>query len=144
MSNTEDPRLTYRTLYVSTQMGEIHSSKKVKKQVGVHKVTRTEGVFKKKEVEVEEPIFEDQMEYTPTGEISDTFIDHRVFIGTIEDACNTMAEAGYEVISIMPIIRGAYSWRERGVSSVLAGLAGGYGYGYSYTDGAVVPARLLK
>ncbi|MES1927452.1 hypothetical protein [Salinisphaera sp. T31B1] len=144
MSNSEAQRPTYRTLYVPTQMGQLHSSKKVRKQVGVHKVTRTEGVFKKKEVEVEEPIFEDRLEYTPTGELSDTFIDQPVFIGTIEDACNSMAEAGYEVISIMPIIRGAYSWRERGVSSVLAGLAGGYGYGYSYTDGAVITARLLK
>lgn len=142
MSESEAPRSTYRTLYVSTQMGEVHHKKKVRTQVGVHKHTRTEGLFSKKEVEVEEPIYEDVDEWVPTGQISDTFIEPLNFASSIEDACNRLADAGYEVHSILPVIRGAYNWHERGVSSALSGVSGGYGYGYSFTDGAVITGRL--
>ena len=148
MSESEAPRSTYRTMYVSAQMGEIHQKKKVRTQVGMHKRTRTEGLFSKKEVEVEEPIYEDVDEWVPTGQISDTFIEPFDFASSIEDACNRLADAGYEVHSILPVIRGDYNWASRGVETqpfqTPANVAGGYGYGYSYTDGAVITGRLRE
>ncbi|MFN7055420.1 hypothetical protein [Hyphomonas sp.] len=51
----------------------------------------------------------------------------------IEAACNTLHEEGYEVISILPSVSGH---SEKGVMH-----QGGYGFGYSITDGAVITAR---
>ena len=51
----------------------------------------------------------------------------------IETACNTLHEEGYDVISILPSVSGH---SEKGVMS-----QGGYGFGFSITDGAVITAR---
>lgn len=49
----------------------------------------------------------------------------------IESECNSLASAGYEVISILPVLRG--SWGSFG------NMQGGYGF--SVTDGVVITAR---
>ncbi|MBK8197463.1 MAG: hypothetical protein IPK75_03760 [Acidobacteria bacterium] len=51
----------------------------------------------------------------------------------IEAACNRLHEEGYDVISILPSVSGH---SEKGVIS-----QGGYGFGFSVTDGAVITAR---
>jgi hypothetical protein len=51
----------------------------------------------------------------------------------IETACNTLHEEGYDVISVLPSVSGH---SEKGVMS-----QGGYGFGFSITDGAVITAR---
>lgn len=51
----------------------------------------------------------------------------------IEDACNRLHEEGYDVISILPSVSGH---SERGAIN-----QGGYGFGYSVTDGVVITAR---
>ncbi|MFN3912598.1 hypothetical protein [Hyphomonas sp.] len=51
----------------------------------------------------------------------------------IETACNRLHEEGYDVISILPSVSGH---SEKGVVN-----QGGYGFGYSVTDGAVITAR---
>lgn len=51
----------------------------------------------------------------------------------IEEACNRLHEEGYDVISIFPSVSGH---SERGAIN-----QGGYGFGYSVTDGAVITAR---
>ena len=51
----------------------------------------------------------------------------------IETACNRLHEEGYDVISILPSV-GGHS--EKGVVN-----QGGYGFGFSVTDGAVITAR---
>jgi hypothetical protein len=51
----------------------------------------------------------------------------------IETACNSLHEEGYDVISIFPSVSGH---SEKGVIS-----QGGYGFGFSVTDGAVITAR---
>lgn len=52
----------------------------------------------------------------------------------IEAACNSLHEEGYDIISILPSVSGH---SEKGVMS-----QGGYGFGFSITDGAVITARL--
>lgn len=52
----------------------------------------------------------------------------------IEAACNSLHEDGYDIISILPSVSGH---SEKGVMS-----QGGYGFGFSITDGAVITARL--
>jgi hypothetical protein len=51
----------------------------------------------------------------------------------IEAACNTLHEEGYDVISILPSVSGH---SEKGALN-----QGGYGFGFSVTDGAVITAR---
>lgn len=52
----------------------------------------------------------------------------------IEAACNSLHEEGYDIISVLPSVSGH---SEKGVMS-----QGGYGFGFSITDGAVITARL--
>lgn len=51
----------------------------------------------------------------------------------IEAACNDLHGQGYDIISVMPCLSGH---SEKGVMN-----QGGYGFGYSITDGAVITAR---
>lgn len=51
----------------------------------------------------------------------------------IEAACNELHNEGYDVISILPSV-GGHS--EKGAVN-----QGGYGFGFSVTDGAVITAR---
>ncbi|MBA3068828.1 MAG: hypothetical protein FP825_10135 [Hyphomonas sp.] len=51
----------------------------------------------------------------------------------IETACNSLHKEGYDVISILPSVSGH---SEKGVIS-----QGGYGFGFSVTDGVVITAR---
>ena len=51
---------------------------------------------------------------------------------SIENTCNNMSADGYEIIPIVPIIRGDWSeWNDGG-------------YGFSVTDGVVITAKLIK
>jgi len=51
----------------------------------------------------------------------------------IETACNRLHEEGYDVISVIPSVSGH---SEKGVVN-----QGGFGFGFSITDGAVITAR---
>ncbi len=51
----------------------------------------------------------------------------------IEKRCNDLHQRGYEVISIMPVIRGE--------CDSISYYDGGAGWGYSVTEGAVITAR---
>jgi len=106
------------------------------------------------------PIFEDVDEQVETGEVkktllsgsvpitkivttrkqtgqSDCEIDSQRLSEDIEKYSNQLANEGYDIISILPVISG--SWRH---NTNLSGSAGwGYGYGYSYTDGVTIVGR---
>lgn len=76
-------------------------------------------------------------------------IDGNVFTEQITVVINAMNLEGYEVVSVTPIISGAYSYME--INSSRAGIenrqeihGGGYGYGYSHTEGMVIVGRKQK
>jgi hypothetical protein len=54
-------------------------------------------------------------------------------------------EEGFEIISITPVLSGAYDYNTKHETSVMFhfawGWGYGYGYGYSYTEGVVITAR---
>lgn len=60
-------------------------------------------------------------------------VDIAELAALIETACNGLHEEGYDIISILPSVSGH---SEKGVMS-----QGGYGFGFSITDGAVITAR---
>lgn len=64
------------------------------------------------------------------------YVDRPELASSIDAACETLADEGFEVFSIMPTVRG-YSQAQLGAQS-------GYGYGYSVTDGAIVTGRKLS
>ncbi len=140
----------YKTMWVRAEMGILKEKVKKNRQIGTNKVTKTKGFLKKESYDVEEPIFEEYEEWVPTGERSDTFIDIDGFSKKIMDACNSLAEEGYEVVHISDIIDGKFRYETKALenknSGVLSGSSWGggwgYGYGYSVTDGVVITAKL--
>lgn len=147
------PKQAYKTVSVRADMGEIKEKVIKKRQTGTRTVTKTKGFLKKETFEVEEPIFEEYEEWVPTGKTSDTFIDIEGFSQKIMDACNSLAEEGYEVVHISDVIDGRYQWRKWegenrhgtfGQNGTTWGAGWGYGYGYSVTDGVVITAKLIN
>lgn len=137
----------YKTVWVRASMGELQEKVTKQRQTGTRKVTKTRGLFKKESYEVEEPVYEDYEEWVPTGKLSKTFIDIADFSERIMDACNLLAEQGYEVVHISDIIDGHFdynTWQgsNRQAGSRSWGAGWGYGYGYSVTDGVIITAKL--
>ena len=141
---------TYKTVWVRAEMGAEVQNVTKKRQIGTKKVFVEKGFFGGKSVEIEEPVFEDYEERVLTGKLSDTFIDIAAFAQKIMDACNLLADEGYEVMHISDVIDGRYNFATMELQNKNAGVgqgsvwAGGwgYGYGYSVTDGAIVTAPL--
>ncbi|MGP9510887.1 MULTISPECIES: hypothetical protein [unclassified Halomonas] len=145
------PKEVYKTVSVRADMGDIKKKVTKQRQVGTRTVTKTKGILKKETYEVEEPIYEQYDEFVSTGERSDTFIDIEGFSKKIMDACNALANDGYEVVHISDVIDGRYHWQKWegqnkhgsfGQNGTTWGAGWGYGYGYSVTDGVVITAKL--
>lgn len=133
----------YTHHWVRANMADIKEKKKVKHQVGTQKVTKTKGLFKREEIEIEEPVYETREEWVPTGKKSDTYIDIEDFSKRITDACNNLHEDGYDVLSIISTIDGRYNYNtSAGPMGQAGGYGWGYGYGYSVTDAVVIIAKL--
>jgi len=74
------------------------------------------------------------------------FVNRGELTALIQQVCNDFYEDGYEVISIMPTIRG-YSnsdyktgYKENSTYGGGYGWGYGWGYGFSVTDGAIITA----
>ena len=140
----------YKTVWVRAEMGGTFTQITKQRQIGTKQITKEKGFFGGKSSTIEEPIYEDYEERVPTGELSDTFIDIEGFSKKIMDACNSLADEGYDVVHISDVIDGRYNFATRELQNKNSGLGTGsswgggwgYGYGYSVTDGAVITARL--
>ena len=142
----------YKTVWVRADMGKEFEIVTKKRQVGIKQVTKTKGFLGRDTYVVDEPIYEEYDERVPTGKLSDIFIDIEGFSEKIMDACNSLADDGYEVVHISDVIDGRYSFATRELENKNPGAfqgttwggGWGYGYGYSVTDGAVITARLKQ
>lgn len=146
-----DERKRVVSIAVWAQMMPLGENQTIQVQVGTRKVVREKGLFKKEMVEEEEPIFEPQTKFVPNGKRSSTTVDINDLRQKIEDACERLIADGYEIHTIMPIISGAYNYRDIESSKRTLGATitekmdgGGWGYGYSYTDGAIITAVLPR
>lgn len=70
-----------------------------------------------------------------TGEV---FVNIKELASAIAEMGNNFMENGYDVIHILPINSGHYGYR-RGSSEL-----GGYGFGYSVTDGVIITGKLMQ
>ena len=136
----DDAVYTYRKLRAN--MAPLVKEQKVKKQVGVRKVMKKKGLLRTEMIEVDEPVFEEVVEDVPTGTYSDTQINLEDLARRIADTCNELDQAGYDVIKISDIVRGAYNYAVDRYHSVTNSSAPdtcySYGYGYSVTDGVII------
>jgi hypothetical protein len=82
-----------------------------------------------------------EQRFIQTG-ISDCDVDTERLAEDVANAVAGLNAAGYEVVTIAPLISGAYhaeaKWGWTGNGGV------GYGYGYSFTKGVVITARLSR
>lgn len=142
--NTSKP--AYRHVVVRPPMEDIGEWKTIKKQVGMKTIKKKAGVFSKRDIEVPEPIYETSREWVPSGRQSDVQIDLIQFGQMIEQACNNLDEAGYNVISIMPVTRGNYQYKDGGgvLKKGTGSIQSSFGFGYSVTDGMVIVGRLKR
>ncbi|MEM9244905.1 MAG: hypothetical protein AAGA67_04065, partial [Cyanobacteria bacterium P01_F01_bin.153] len=61
----------------------------------------------------------------------------------IDRAVQELNSAGYEIVSISMVTSGGWNYEEQRRYSINA-YGGAYGYGYSYTEGAVILAKKQK
>lgn len=138
-----------RTAWVKASMQPLYKKEIVKKQIGTRTITKTKGIFSKTQVEIEEPIYEDQEKLIPTGRYSDTEIDIEEFSNNINRVCHELTALGYKILQVIPMNSGRYKYEYKETSKKLRlgdteDLSGGYGYGYGYgiTDGVIIIGEL--
>ena len=125
-------------------MDESYETRTIRRQTGTKTVQKTKGILNPERVLEEKPIYEYVEEKLPTGNPSDTN-PNSVELGiSVETACNDLADEGYEVISITPILRGvhAHQYSSGGLKKGTGTGGFGYGYGYSLTDSLLIVGRL--
>ena len=100
----------------------------------------------------EKPVYETKEEWQQTG-WSDCLVDGKRLSTDIAAAVESLNREGYEVVSLSPVISGAYNYeyQSQGITSsprifreteeISGGGSYGYGYGFSYSEGVTVIAR---
>ncbi len=129
----------YKTVHIYASMSESYEIKRTRKKVGTEKAFKLKGFLNPTKIEIDKPIYEFVEEAIPTGASSETEINSDQLTIDVENTCNELAEQGYRVINITPILRGAHRHRLVGTSK----RGGGYGFGYSVTSGMMITAELI-
>lgn len=145
MSEETEQKSIFRNITIRPRMMEVGDWKTIRRRVGTKRVVKNMGIFNKKEIEVDEPVYESERQWVPTGKQSDVQIDAEHFGQMIENACNDLHSEGYDIISITPIVRGNYQYKEQsGILKKGTGSIGhSFGFGYSVTDGVVIIGKLM-
>ncbi|MCR4305184.1 MAG: hypothetical protein NUV63_13360 [Gallionella sp.] len=94
------------------------------------------GLFNKKQVQEEVPIFEDRQVWKVTG-TSDREIDGKRLSTDVEQAIAALLSEGYNISCVIPVISGEYK-SDFGPQAMSAGSNYGWGYGYSFTEGVTI------
>lgn len=139
-----DQKPTYKHILVPVHMDEAYETRTIRRQTGTKTVQKTKGLLNPEKVIAEEPVYEYVEEQLPTGNLSDTEPNATEAGMNVEAACNQLADEGYDVISITPILRGMHSHQfSAGNLKKGTGASGfGYGYGYSLTDSFLIVGKL--
>ncbi|ANU38708.1 hypothetical protein [Vibrio scophthalmi] len=104
------------------------------KIVNIKTGEKTKGIFGEKDVVRQEERWEN------TG-FSKREIDGKRLAWDIEAAVGSLNTEGYEVVSVVMVTSGDYAWNT--VDARNGGVLGAYGYGYSYTEGAIITAKKI-
>ena len=141
-----DTESEYLVVSVHAYPAEIFEERARQVKVGSRKVLKKQGLFNKEMAEVDEYIFETQIERIPTGKFYDTHIDKARLAKDIQEACNKMHQLGYVLLSQSEVISGRYAYKFVNDINFANRYAatGGFGYGYSVTDGVVLTFRKMR
>ena len=139
-----DQKPTYKHILVPVNMDEAYETRTIRRQTGTKTVQKTKGILNPEKVIKEEAVYEYVEEQLPTGEQSDTTPNSAEAGRSVEAACNQLAEDGYDVVSITPILRGihAHQYNSGGLKKGTGTGGFGYGYGYSLTDSLLIVGKL--
>lgn len=125
---------------IDAPMRAVGRTSKVKGLTGLVEKTK-KGVFGAAPETEMEPVTKSRDVWKPTG-YSDREIDNVEFAWRIANRLNGIVAEGGEVVSIKMTTKGVYDWdasgKRVGFDMVTTG---GYGYGYSHTDAAVIIYR---
>lgn len=88
----------------------------------------------------DKPVKVDKTEWVKTG-YSDTEINSERLAEDIEKATTGLNQDGYRVVSVTPVISGAYDRAYKCGPEGDGGYGYGYGYGYSYTNSVIIIAE---
>ena len=137
--------MSMKSVWVEAPFKEEGRWKTEKVKVGTTVKKIEKGLFIKKLVDEVVPVCEEQQIWEVLNR-SDCEIDGRKFSENINQAIAELETEGYEVVSVTPVTSGRYKYyyehppliyvRERG--------SFGWGYGFSYTEGVNILARLVK
>ena len=76
---------------------------------------------------------------------SDCEIDGKKFSEDINQTISELETEGYEVVSVTPVTSGRYKYDyEAPIINAADRASFGWGYGFSYTEGVNILARLVK
>ena len=142
-SSVTEKHPLYRHVTIRPLMMEIGEWKTTKIKTGTKKIKRTQGVFNKKEVVVEKPIYETDRQWVSSGKRSDVQIDADDLGIKIAQACNDLDKEGYDVVEMIPVLRGNYQYqKDQGILQKGTGSIGqSISFGYSLTDAVTVIAK---
>ena len=130
-----------KSIWVASHFKELGRWETKSVQTGAATKTVEKGLFKKRAVEVEVPIFAEQREWVATG-VSDCEIDGEKFSKDIGAAIEALEDEGFELLTITPILSGSYKYDfEAPVINSRDRPSYGWGYGFSYTSGVTIVAR---
>lgn len=104
-------------------------------QVGTTPKVVSKGVFKKEQVTIDEPVFEERKKWVVESR-SDRNVDGGKLTTDIENAIKELVSTGFRVVNIIPITSGQYDHKSVGTSMAPVS----YGYGWSYTNGVSIVA----
>ena len=98
-----------KSIWVAAHFKELGSWRATSIQTGTTTKMVEKGLFKKTQVEVEVPVFEEQREWVSSG-FSDCEVDGERFSKDIGSAIESLDLEGFEVLSITPVLSGSYKY----------------------------------
>lgn len=131
--------MTIKTIWVEAPFMEYGYWSTDQVEVGSKTVKVEKGIFSKRFVEEQIPIYEKQKVWHSEG-YSDKEMDGKKFTKRIEKAIADLEKGGFEVINIIPLISGRY----KNDYSSSPNMSFGWGYGFSYTEGVTILAKSKK
>ncbi len=136
--------MSMKSIWVEAPFKEKGRWKTEKVQVGTTVKKIEKGLFNKKLVDKVVPVYEDQQTWEVLNR-SDCEIDGRKFSQNIYETIAELESEGYEVVSVTPVTSGRYAYDYKDpVINAGSRASYGWGYGFSYTEGVNILARLVK
>ena len=123
-----------KTVWVQAHFKEIGEWSTERVQVRTEIRTVEKGIFNKKLIEEEVPVFEDKRVWNIISK-SNKEIDGNRLTADVGRAIAALVTEGYQISCVIPVISGEF---KNDFQNTFNGFCYGWGYGYSFTEGVTV------